>query len=43
MYAIAKVLKLCDVDPPRPVLPLSDEVRQRVIAALDRLNDGFSN
>jgi 4-hydroxy-tetrahydrodipicolinate synthase len=43
MYAIAKVLKLCDVDPPRPVLPLSDEVRQRVAAALDRLNDGFSN
>jgi 4-hydroxy-tetrahydrodipicolinate synthase len=43
MYVIAKVLNLCDVDPPRPVLPLGDEVRQRVVAALDNLDAGFSN
>ncbi|UWU25899.1 dihydrodipicolinate synthase family protein (plasmid) [Rhizobium sp. CB3060] len=37
MYVIAELLNLCKVDPPRPVLPLSDEARQRVAAAIDQL------
>ncbi|MCV9999304.1 dihydrodipicolinate synthase family protein [Pararhizobium sp. YC-54] len=37
MYVIAELLDLCKVDPPRPVLPLSDEARQRVAAAVNHL------
>ncbi|TIP76573.1 MAG: dihydrodipicolinate synthase family protein, partial [Mesorhizobium sp.] len=42
MYVIARLLNLCDVDPPRPVLPLKDQARQRVAAALDHLDAVFS-
>jgi len=41
MYVIAKVLGICDVDPPRPVLPLGDADRKRVVDALDHLSSNF--
>ncbi|WP_027997920.1 dihydrodipicolinate synthase family protein [Sinorhizobium arboris] len=42
MYVIAGALDLCDVDPPRPVLPLPEEARRRVTAALDYLGERLS-
>jgi len=38
MYMIAQILDLCVVDPPRPVLPLSDAARHRIVSALDHIN-----
>lgn len=37
MYVIAELLGLCQLEPPRPILPLSGEVRPRVEAALQGL------
>lgn len=37
MYAIADILGLCEVDPPRPILPLTEAAHLRVIGALDHL------
>ncbi|RWP24690.1 MAG: dihydrodipicolinate synthase family protein [Mesorhizobium sp.] len=42
MYVVARLLNLCDVDPPRPVLPLKDQAEQRLAAALDHLDAVFS-
>jgi 4-hydroxy-tetrahydrodipicolinate synthase len=40
MYAVADILGLFRLDPPRPVLPLGAEVRLRVEAALAGLDEG---
>ncbi|MGQ3277775.1 MAG: dihydrodipicolinate synthase family protein, partial [Shinella sp.] len=37
MFAIAEILDLCRVDPPRPVLPLQPDDVARVRAAVDHL------
>jgi 4-hydroxy-tetrahydrodipicolinate synthase len=37
MYAAASVLEICDVEPPRPVLPLPDAARQKVAQVLQQL------
>ncbi|AVH45016.1 dihydrodipicolinate synthase family protein [Agrobacterium tumefaciens] len=37
MYVIADLLSLCKIDPPLPILPLRDEARRRVAAALKHL------
>nr|WP_246547649.1 dihydrodipicolinate synthase family protein [Ancylobacter defluvii] len=37
MYVIAELLGLCQLEPPRPILPLAGEVRPRVEAALQGL------
>jgi 4-hydroxy-tetrahydrodipicolinate synthase len=37
MYVIADVLGLAKLEPPRPILPLSQEARRRVEEALQSL------
>jgi len=37
MYVMADVLKFAIIEPPRPILPLSPEVHDRVEAALEIL------
>ncbi len=38
IYAAADVLDICRMEPPRPILPLSPAVHQRVAAALAKLD-----
>ena len=37
MYAAASILGLCDVEPPRPVLPLPDAAKQKVAQVLKEM------
>jgi 4-hydroxy-tetrahydrodipicolinate synthase len=39
MYLIADLLGLAKIEPPRPILPLGEEARAQVEAALKALND----
>lgn len=39
MYVIADLLDLAKIEPPRPILPLGEEIRGQVEAALKALND----
>jgi 4-hydroxy-tetrahydrodipicolinate synthase len=42
MYAMADLLRIATIEPPRPVLPLSLDIRRHVEAALQALSDaGF--
>ena len=37
VYVLADLLGLCRAEPPRPILPLGDEARAEIAAALKRL------
>jgi 4-hydroxy-tetrahydrodipicolinate synthase len=38
IYAAADALDICRMEPPRPILPLSPAIHQRVAAALAKLD-----
>jgi 4-hydroxy-tetrahydrodipicolinate synthase len=42
MYAMADLLGLARIEPPRPILPLSPEARSRVREALQHLRSAGS-
>lgn len=39
VYAIADALAICSAEPPRPILPLPEPIRQQVVSTLARLRE----
>ncbi len=41
VYALAEMLDVCSAEPPRPILPLSDDAKRQIAAVLERLPTGI--